>query len=166
MNTKTMEGLIGAGANMKLADTPMRVFKEARRKGDTATMERAMGYVSEFEDKAKEYRAQAEKGTQEEAKEAREKAALEREEAIEKRREERKALEEQTEARREEYRNTTDRIEDTGIKDDASVNKTEKSANPADNIIDIVEISEAGRALLNQDMSAAGQTEARKNTQI
>ena len=135
MNTKTMEGLIGAGASMKLADTPMRVYKEARRKGDTATMERAMGYVNEFEDKADEYRVQAEKGTLEEAKEAREKIKLEREEAIEKRREERKALEEQSE------------------------NKPAENTNPADNIIDTVEISEAGRSLLKQDMPTAGETE-------
>lgn len=140
MNTKTMKGLIGAGANMKLVDTPMRVYKEARRKGDTATMERAMGYVNEFEDKADEYRVQAEKGTLEEAKEAREKAKLEREEAIEKRREERKVLEEQSE------------------------NKPKESTNPADNIVDTVEISETGRALLNQDMPASGETAAREST--
>lgn len=47
MNTKTMEGLVGARTNMNLMNTPMRVFKEARRKGDTATMERAMGYADE-----------------------------------------------------------------------------------------------------------------------
>ena len=156
MNTKTMEGLIGAGTNMKLADTPMRVFKEASRKGDTATMERAMGYVNEFGDKADKYRTQAEKGTKEEAKEAREKAETEREEAIEKRRKNRERLEEQIETHRKEHRNTTDRVEDTGMDDGASKNKTEKSTNPADNIIDTVEISEAGRALVNQVTPAAG----------
>lgn len=160
MNTKTMEGLIGAGANMKLADTPMRVFKEARRKGDTATMERAMGYVSEFEDKADKYRVQAEKGTQEEAKEAREKAALEREEAIEKRREERKALEEQTEARREEHRHPAYKIGETETTGSTSENKPSEGTNPADTIVDTVEISEAGKALLNQAMPAAGETAA------
>ena len=158
MNTKTMEGLIGAGANMKLADTPIRVYKEARRKGDTATMERAMGYVNEFEDKADEYRVQAEKGTLEEAKEAREKAKLEREEAIKKRREERKALEEQIETRREEHRNSADRIKGTETTDGTSENKPAENTNPADNIIDTVEISEAGRTLLNQDMPAAGES--------
>ena len=34
MNTKTMEGLVGARTNMNLVNTPMRVFKEARRKGN------------------------------------------------------------------------------------------------------------------------------------
>ena len=157
MNTKTMEGLIGAGANMKLVDTPMRVFKEARRKGDTATMERAMGYASELGSKADEYRAQAEKGTKEEAKEAREKAELEREKAIERRRDERRTLEEQLETRREEHQNSVDRIGETEAVYETPENKTKESTNPADNIVDTVEISEAGMALLNQDMSAAGE---------
>lgn len=119
MNTKTMEGLIGAGKNIDLVNTPMRVFKEARRKCDTATMERAMGYANDFTDKAREYKTQADEGTREEAREEREKARLEQLEAIEKRREERKEQEE----------------------------KIEESTNPADNIIDTVEISEAGKIL-------------------
>lgn len=134
MNTKTMEGLIGAGTNMKLVDTPMRVFREARRKDDTATMERAMGYATEFAGKADKYRAQADEGTLEEAKEARKKAELEREEAIEKRREERERLTEQIE------------------------NTSEENTNPADTIVDTVEISAAGKALLNLEMSAEGAT--------
>lgn len=96
MNTKTMEGLIGARTNMDLVNTPMRVFKEARRKGDLGTMERAMGYVNDFEDKADNYKTVADEGIKEEAKELREKKKLELEETIEKRREERKELEEKT----------------------------------------------------------------------
>ena len=136
MNTKTMEGLIGAGANMRLVDTPMRVYREARRKDDTATMERAMGYATEFAGKADKYRAQADEGTLEEAKEARGKAELEREEAIEKRREDRERLTEQIE------------------------NTSEENTNPADTIVDTVEISAAGKALLNQEMPAEGTTAA------
>ena len=97
MNTKTMEGLVGARTNMELRDTPMRVFKEARRKGDIATMERAMGYVGEFSDKAEEYKAEADKGMEEDAREAREKAKLQCEEAIKKRKEECEKLEENRE---------------------------------------------------------------------
>ncbi|MBO5032975.1 MAG: hypothetical protein J6D08_14035 [Lachnospiraceae bacterium] len=97
MHTKTMEGLVGASTNMNLLNTPMRVFKEARRKGDTATMERAMGYAGEFADKAQEYKAKADEGMKEDVKEAREKAELEREKAIEKRKEEREKLEERVE---------------------------------------------------------------------
>ena len=100
MHTKTMEGLIGARTNMNLMNTPMRVFKEARRKGDTETMERAMGYVGDFSDKAEEYKAEADKGMEEDAKEAREKAELQREEAVQKRREEREKLEAKIEENR------------------------------------------------------------------
>lgn len=97
MHTKTMEGLVGARTNMNLLNTPMRVYKEARRRGDTATMERAMGYVSDFSDRAEEYQAKADEGMKEDAKEAREKAELEREKAIEKRKEEKEKLEERME---------------------------------------------------------------------
>ena len=129
MNTKTMEGLVGARTNMNLMNTPMRVFKEARRKGDTETMERAMGYVGDFSDKAEEYKAEADKGMEEDAKEARKKAELQREEAVQKRREEREKLE----AKIEENRN-------------------------ADTNADTVEISEEGKVLLkdNLDTDAVG----------
>lgn len=96
MNAKTMEGLVGARTNMDLMNTPMRVYKEARRRGDTATMERAMGYAGEFSDKAEEYKAEADKGIEEDAREAREKVKLEREEAVRKRREEREKPEDNT----------------------------------------------------------------------
>ena len=114
---------------MNLMNTPMRVFKEARRKGDTETMERAMGYVGDFSDKADEYKAEADKGMEEDAKEARKKAELQREEAVQKRREEREKLE----AKIEENRN-------------------------ADTNADTVEISEDGKVLLkdNLDTDAVG----------
>lgn len=93
MHTKTMEGLAGAGTNMKLLNTPFRVYKDAERRGDTAVMERAMGYVGDFAEKAEDYQKKAEKGMKEDAKEAREKAKTEQENAIRKRREEREELE-------------------------------------------------------------------------
>ena len=132
MNTKTMEGLVGASTNMKLVNTPMRVYKEARRRGDTATMERAMGYVGEFSDRAEEYKAEADKGMEEDAREAREKAKLQREEAVQKRREEREKLEE----------------------------KIEENRN-ADTNSDTVEISEDGKVLLkdNIDSDSTGSDE-------
>ncbi len=88
MHAMTMEGLVGARMNVNLIDTPMRVYNEAKRKGDTAKMERAMGYVNEFQNKAEEYQVKADKGMEEDAKEAKEKAELEREKVIKKRREE------------------------------------------------------------------------------
>ena len=132
MNTKTMEGLVGARTNMNLMNTPMRVFKEARRKGDTATMERAMGYADEFSDKAEDYKAEADKGMEEDAREAREKAKLQREEAIQERREEREKLEDRIEGNRN-----------------------------ADTNTDTVEISEEGKVLLkdNVDSGSIGSDE-------
>lgn len=105
MNTKTMEGLVGARTNMNLLNTPMRVYKEARRKGDTATMERAMGYACECSERAEEYKAKADKGMGEDARDVREKAKLQREEAIRKCKEEREKREESIEENIEESRN-------------------------------------------------------------
>jgi len=93
MHTKTMEGLAGASTNMKLLSTPFRVYKDAERRGDTAVMERAMGYVGDFADKAEDYQKVTEEGMKEEAKEAREKAKTEQENAIQRRREEREEQE-------------------------------------------------------------------------
>ncbi len=104
MHTKTMEGLIGARTNMEMLNTPFRVFKEARRKGDTAMMERAMGYMGEFHEDAYEYKAEADEGMKKDAEETRKIAEKQREEAIQKRKEEREELEKQLEENREEKR--------------------------------------------------------------
>ena len=101
MHTKTMEGLAGASMNMKLLNTPFSVYKDAERRGDTAVMERAMGYASEFADKAEDYQKKAEKGMKEDAKEAREKARELQEKAIQKRKEEQAKLEEKLEKSKE-----------------------------------------------------------------
>lgn len=100
MHAKTMEGLAGASMSMKLMNTPIRVYKEAERRGDTAVMERAMGYASDFADKAEDYQKTTEKGMKEDAKEAREKAKAEQENAIQKRREQREELEKRIEEKR------------------------------------------------------------------
>lgn len=73
MNTKIMEGLVGASTNLRLVNTPMRVYKEARNSGNTDVMERAMGYAGEFAEKAEKYTDKAKEGGMEEAKEIREK---------------------------------------------------------------------------------------------
>jgi len=100
MQAKTIEGLVGARINTDLINTPRRAYEEAERKGDTATMERAMGYMSEHADKAEEYRAEAEEGMKEDAKDTREKAELDREEAIQKRKEDREEFEKRIEENR------------------------------------------------------------------
>lgn len=89
MHVQTMEGLVGAKTNMDLINVPMRVFREARRRGDTAVMERALGYAGDFAGKAQEYEEIAREGMEKDAVEAREKAKAEQEKAIEKRRMER-----------------------------------------------------------------------------
>ncbi|MDE6386265.1 MAG: hypothetical protein K2L82_00505 [Lachnospiraceae bacterium] len=142
MHAKTMEGLIGARTNMNMTNVPMRVYKEARRKGDTATMERAMGYVNDFEDKAYQYKDKADEGMKDEAEEAREKEKLELEEAIAERREERKKAEEQKEA--EIISNLSTSENPSGNTD--TVPQTPKT--------DSVEISPEGSALLNQSADA------------
>ena len=68
MHAKTMEGLAGASMNMKMMNTPFRVYEQAERRGDTSTMARAMGYVGETADKAEDYQKKIEKGMKEEAK--------------------------------------------------------------------------------------------------
>lgn len=155
MHTKTMEGLIGARTNMDMTNGPMRVFKEARRKGATATMERAMGYVNDFEDKAFAYKDKAEEGMEEEAKEAREKQKKELEEAIEKRREERKKAEEQREALRNGTQTSDAPQETQAVENISGTSQTEEPSNPADSLpqkpkADSVEISPEGSALSSQ----------------
>ena len=125
MHTKTMEGLVGARTNMNLMNTPMRVYKEARRKGDSETMERAMSYANECSDRAEEYKAEADEGMKKDAEEARRIAKEQRDEAIRKRRDEREKLE----AKMEENRN-------------------------ADTNTDTVEISEEGKVLLKDSLGA------------
>lgn len=141
MQAKTMEGLIGAGMNMKMVDVPMRVYKEARRKDDFATMERAMGYVGDFVKKAGDYQTLADEGMKEEAKEEREKLEEERLEAAQK--------------RREEYEKTQERIEagketenESGIEGNQEISAS-AGANSLVRI-DTVEVSEEGRKLLEE----------------
>ena len=124
MHVKTMEGLVGAGTNMNLLNTPMRVYKEARRRGDTAMMERAMGYVSEFAGKAEEYKAETDEGMKEDAKAAKEKTESEREKAIQKRKEESEKLERTKENKNEDTDMETDANMDTDKKEPVIYTKT------------------------------------------
>lgn len=120
MHTATMKGLVGARTNMNLLNTPMRVYKEARRKGDTAVMERAMEYVCDFANQAEEYKAEADKGMKEDSKEAREKAETERKKAVQKRKEEREELEKRIAENRDKNTDTVEISEDGKVllKDD------------------------------------------------
>ncbi len=140
MHTKTMEGLAGASTNMKLLNTPFRVYKDAERRGDTTVMERAMGYVGDFAEKAEDYQKKAEKGMKEEAKEAGEKAKTEQENAIRKRKEEREELEKRIAESRNEDTDTVSIIE-TGKA--ALDKKTDSVQTGADNGVSIGETADA-----------------------
>lgn len=133
MHTKTMEGLIGARTNMELLNTPFRVYKEARLKGDTAMMERAMGYMEDVHEDAYEYKEVADEGIKKDAEETRKIAEEQREEMIKNRREEREEQQKKLEEARAEKQD-------------------HQSA-------DTVEISEDGRVLLKEN-TAAGEDAA------
>ena len=97
MNIKTMEGLAGAGTNMKLLNVPMRVYKEARRRGDTAAMDRAMGYARDCADQAQEYQETAEEGMKEDAVESGERLEQARSELVQRQKEKQEETKRQTE---------------------------------------------------------------------
>ncbi len=141
MNSKTMEGLVGARANIELLNTPFRVYKEARLKGDNAMMERAMGYMSDCHEVAYEYKEKADEGMKKDAEETRKIAEEQREEAIKKRREEREKLEEKIEEERNEDSST-----------DAKETKTDLLETDAYH----VEISEEGKELLKNNTEPDG----------
>lgn len=139
MNTKIMEGLIGAGTNMRQTDTTMRVFRDARRRGDQAAMERAMDYTGDFMEKAGEYQAKAQEGMEEDAREARERLKTQMEEAVETRREEQKAQETRREGKN---------VQGTA----AAENGEEKKP-----IADSAQVSPEGLALLEGALCSEGQ---------
>ncbi len=93
MNLKTMEGLLGAGTNIKMTEVPMRVYREAERRGDIATMNRSMGYVTEFTGRAEDYKEEADRGMEEEKEELRDREKKAREETLAKKKEEDKKTE-------------------------------------------------------------------------
>lgn len=93
MIAKTAEGLLGANNAMNVIRTPMKVFKEARARGDKETMDRAMGYVEKAHDEAWEKKYSADEGLKQEAEENKLKAEQQREELAQRIRENRNELE-------------------------------------------------------------------------
>lgn len=115
MNMKTIEGLVGARANIDLSDTAMGVYQQARQKGDTATAERALGYAGDMVNQAEAYEAKADEGMKADAKELEEKAKADQEKIIEKRKEDRKEDRKELEARIEQSRTPdSDTVEISG----------------------------------------------------
>lgn len=93
MIAKTAEGLLGANNAMNVIRTPMKVFKEARARGDKETMDRAMGYVEKSHDEAWEKKYSADEGLKQEAEENKLKAEQQREELAQRIRENRREIE-------------------------------------------------------------------------
>lgn len=89
MNVKTMEGLAGASASIRMISTPMSVAEEAERKGDTDKMQRALGYAAGISEQAEAYSEKASQGIEADAKAAKEQEKLLQEELIQARKEER-----------------------------------------------------------------------------
>lgn len=138
MKAGSMEGLIGASLNMKLSRTPMRVYKEAELKGDTETMERAMGYVTDFQEKAHECSDKTQEKLAKELKEERKEQELKGEQAIEKRKKETKEYKE----------------------------KLQESSNSDIQKADSVEISEDGKVALKNNIQTEEFTPILENTDV
>ena len=122
MNVQMMDGLLGASSNIKLAGTPMSVYRQASAEDDTEKMKRALGYTGECTEKAVKYQEKLDEGMKAEAKDEREKAELEQEAAVEKRQEEHK-------------RGPADRLQGTDlvqISEAAKDNKPAEAAEPID----------------------------------
>lgn len=99
MIAKTAEGLIGANNAMNVIQTPMKVFKEARARGDTETMKRAMGYVEKSNEEAWRNKFSADEGLKQEAEENKLKNEEQRKELRQRIKENGKELEERVEDR-------------------------------------------------------------------
>lgn len=158
MHVKTMEGLVGARTNMNLMNTPMRVYKEARRKGDSETMERAMGYANECSDRAEEYKAEADEGMKKDAEEARKIAKEQREEAIQKHRADREKLEKKIEESRNSDANTdTVEISEEGkvlLKDSTGLDDTVSAETKTDAVREPVTYTKTGETVSTEQSTS------------
>ncbi len=138
MQAGSMNALMGASSNLKMAYTPMKVFKEAEARGDTEVMKRAMGYVTEFENNARKDADKLGEETIKETREARKQQEIEREQAIAKARQENKI-------EREQAPNDAEKpaVEPTETTDATAA---DKKAN------DSVEISDSGKDAITEQM--------------
>lgn len=150
MIAKTQEGLIGANNAMNSIRTPMKVFKEARARGDTATMERAMGYVNEINDDAWKHKYSADEGLKQEAEENKLKAEQEREELAQRIEENKDKLEERIEEGSKEGLQTVV----TEVKTEYGEN-SEASADESTNAADSNQLAQTNEAVKADSTSSA-----------
>lgn len=137
MKAGSMEGLIGANVNMKLSRTPMRVYKEAERSGNTEVMKRAMSYVTDFQEKAYECSDKAQEELTQELKEERKEQEIRRQQALE---------------RKEETKEYVEKIQENNKSD---IPETDR-----------VEISEEGKVVLKNNSQTEESTSILKNTDV
>ncbi len=78
MHVKAMEGLMGAAVNVDMMKVPMRIYREAERRGDLGMMERSMQYATEFSGRKEEYQEKMEQGMELEQEERKEEERRER----------------------------------------------------------------------------------------
>ena len=138
MQAGSMKAFMGATTNLKLGNTPMKVFKEAEARGDTEVMERAMGYVTEFEGNAVKDADKLGEETVKETREAHKQQEIEREQAIAEARRKNKLEREQA----------LNGAEKSAVKPAETADETtaDKKAN------DSVEFSESGKAAVTEQM--------------
>lgn len=138
MQADSMKALMGASSNLKLVNTPMKVFKEAEAREDTEVMKRAMGYVTEFGKNAEKDADELGEATIKETREAQKQQETEREQAIAKARQKNKI-------EREQALNGTEKptVEPAETADAAAADKKTN---------DSVEISDSGKAAITEQM--------------
>ena len=138
MQAGSMKAFMGASTNLKLINTPMKVFKEAEARGDTEVMKRAMGYVTDFEGNAQKDADKLGEETVKETREARKQQEIEREQAIAKARQKNRL-------EREQALNSAEKptVEPTETADETTA---DKKAN------DSVELSDSGKAAIAEQM--------------
>lgn len=141
MKAGSMEGLIGASVNMKISRTPLRVYKEAERRGDTEVMERAMGYVTDFQEKAHECSDRAQEELAKELEEERREQEIRRKKALE---------------RKEETKEYVEKIQE----------KIQENTKPDIPKTDSVEISENGKVVLKNNSQTEESAPTVENTDV
>ena len=153
MNAKTMEGLAGASASVRMISTPMNIAKEAERKGDMDKMQRALNYASGLAEQAGEYSEKTSQGMKLDAKEAQAQKKQQQEELIEKQRTKRKEQEEAKKANRAEGAN--DAKEGTPIGDKGAKEPSFDTAQISEEGIKFQALSQTPSASLGEQPGAA-----------
>lgn len=77
LTSGVMQSLVGASTSLKSADVSMSVYQQAKNKGDSTTMERALGYTCDSMNDAAKAKTQAQQALEESQAEAKDQAKAE-----------------------------------------------------------------------------------------